>query len=191
MCGPCSWSKLLQGSRTMFEERMNRLFEAAGIDSDSALARVLGIQPPSVAGARKRGLIPGGWIEKIALDYNVTADWLLFGRGPMRVGTTFASSPQGGTRRLNGCGSGAAQMPRLKRRTTFRSQKGERLLSERGVSFLALILHSLFRRQTSDMADGMYRRQPAAHTPRGKGTDHAGKDIHRRHIARGSCPGQG
>ena len=65
---------------------MNRLFEAAGIDSDSALARVLGIQPPSVAGARKRGLIPGGWIEKIALDYNVTADWLLFGRGPMRPG---------------------------------------------------------------------------------------------------------
>ena len=65
---------------------MNRLFGAAGVDSDSALARVLGIQPPSVAGARKRGLIPGGWIEKIALDYNVTADWLLFGRGPMRPG---------------------------------------------------------------------------------------------------------
>ena len=72
---------------------MNRLFEAAGIDSDSALARVLGIQPPSVAGARKRGLIPGGWIEKIALDYNVTADWLLFGRGPMHPGEPTVNQP--------------------------------------------------------------------------------------------------
>lgn len=72
---------------------MNRLFGAAGVDSDSALARVLGIQPPSVAGARKRGLIPGGWIEKIALDYNVTADWLLFGRGPMHPSESTEQSP--------------------------------------------------------------------------------------------------
>lgn len=68
----------------MFEDKIQRIFEVIGSDSDSALARALGIQPPSVAGARKRKLIPGQWIEKIALDYNICADWLLFGRGPMR-----------------------------------------------------------------------------------------------------------
>ena len=65
---------------------MQRIFQVIGSDSDSSLARALGIQPPSVAGARKRKMIPGQWIEKIALDYNICADWLLFGRGPMRSG---------------------------------------------------------------------------------------------------------
>lgn len=68
----------------MFEPRMRRILEATGTTSDSELARALGIQPPSVAGARQRKLVPMGWIEKIASDYNISADWLLFGRGPMR-----------------------------------------------------------------------------------------------------------
>ena len=66
-----------------FSERMGRLFQAIGGGTDTKLAEVLGIKPPSIAGARKRKLIPGEWIEKIALDYKVRADWLLFGRGPM------------------------------------------------------------------------------------------------------------
>lgn len=70
----------------MFEKRIQRLFQATGVQTDSELARVLDIQPPSVAGARKRQLLPGAWVEKIALDYGVCADWLLFGRGPMRPG---------------------------------------------------------------------------------------------------------
>lgn len=68
----------------MFEDKMQRIFQVIGSNSDSSLARALGIQPPSIAGARKRKMIPGQWIEKIALDYSVCADWLLFGRGPMR-----------------------------------------------------------------------------------------------------------
>lgn len=68
----------------MFETRIQRIFEATGTTSDSELARALGIQPPSVAGARERKLVPMKWIEKIASNYNISADWLLFGRGPMR-----------------------------------------------------------------------------------------------------------
>lgn len=69
----------------MFDERMERIFRATNVSNDSELARILGIQPPSVAGARKRKLIPISWIEKIALRYNITTDWLLFGRSPMRT----------------------------------------------------------------------------------------------------------
>lgn len=75
----------MTGMRGVFEEKMQRLFQATGAESDTALARILGIQPPSVAGARKRRIVPGVWIEKIALDYNINADWLLFGRGEMRA----------------------------------------------------------------------------------------------------------
>lgn len=69
-----------------FETKYKRLLTATSKSTDSGLADALGIRPSSVAGARKRGLIPGDWIEKIALDYSVNADWLLFGRGTMKGG---------------------------------------------------------------------------------------------------------
>lgn len=66
-------------SRNEFENRLERIFLATGAKNDTALARILEIQPSSVAGARKRQLIPGLWIEKVARDFNVNAHWLLFG----------------------------------------------------------------------------------------------------------------
>lgn len=71
-------------SRNEFETKMDRIFEATGAKNDTALARVLGIRPASVAGARKRQLVPGVWIEKIARDYNINANWLFFGSGFMQ-----------------------------------------------------------------------------------------------------------
>jgi phage repressor protein C with HTH and peptisase S24 domain len=53
--------------------------QAVGSKSDSDLARALGILPQSVAAARKRQQIPGGWVEQIAEKFNASADWLLFG----------------------------------------------------------------------------------------------------------------
>ncbi len=67
-----------------FEERLDRLKAAVDQKTDSALADCLGLRQSSIAGARRRGLVPGEWVEKIALSYNVNADWLLFGREPMR-----------------------------------------------------------------------------------------------------------
>ncbi|MDP3425755.1 MAG: S24 family peptidase [Humidesulfovibrio sp.] len=64
---------------TKFEERLQRLMQSAGSKSDSDLARALGILPQSVAAARKRQQIPGGWVEQIAEKFNASADWLLFG----------------------------------------------------------------------------------------------------------------
>lgn len=53
--------------------------DSAGARNDSELARALEIQPQSVAAARKRQQIPGGWVEVIAEKFNASADWLLFG----------------------------------------------------------------------------------------------------------------
>ena len=64
---------------TKFEDRLQRIMQASDAKSDSDLARALGIQPPSVAAARKRQQIPGGWVEQIAEKFNASADWLLFG----------------------------------------------------------------------------------------------------------------
>ncbi len=63
-----------------FTERLARLMAAAEAKSDSELARALGIQPPSVAAAKKRQQIPGSWVEAIAEKTGASADWLLFGR---------------------------------------------------------------------------------------------------------------
>lgn len=73
-------------NRNEFDSKLARIFEATGAKNDTALARILQIRPASVAGARKRQLIPGVWIEKIARDYKINANWLFFGVGPVYVG---------------------------------------------------------------------------------------------------------
>lgn len=67
-----------------FEARLARIFEATRASSDSALARLLDIQPQSVAAARKRGQIPSSWVEKVSENFGVSANWLFFGTGPMK-----------------------------------------------------------------------------------------------------------
>lgn len=71
-------------SAKLFVEKWARIMKAAEANSDSSLARVLEILPQSVTAARKRKQIPGGWVEAIAEKCGVSADWLLFGSGPMR-----------------------------------------------------------------------------------------------------------
>lgn len=77
-----------------FETKLKRLLLATAKHTDSGLADALGIRPSSVAGARRRGLIPGDWIEKVALDYKVNADWLLFGNGTMHGGASAQPAAQ-------------------------------------------------------------------------------------------------
>lgn len=68
--------------------------QASGSRSDSDLARALGILPQSVAAARKRQQIPGGWVEQIAVSFQASADWLLFGTGPAQAGVNAPERPQ-------------------------------------------------------------------------------------------------
>lgn len=75
-------------STNTFDTVMGRLLTASNSRNDSELARALGIKPQSVSGARKRGEVPPAWIQSYAERTGVCADWLFFGRGPMRLDDT-------------------------------------------------------------------------------------------------------
>ncbi len=71
---------------TDFEEVFDRLKQAVKAKSDSHLARILGIKQSSVSSAKTREQIPPSWITKISMEYNISADWLLYGTGGMEIG---------------------------------------------------------------------------------------------------------
>ena len=64
-----------------FEEKLARIYQSLGTEKDSVLAVSLGIKQPSIAAAKKRQQIPGGWIETLAKKHGLNANWLLFGDG--------------------------------------------------------------------------------------------------------------
>lgn len=62
---------------------LDRLLVASKVKNDSELSRILGLSSQAVSKARTNHKIPTAWIPKIALQFNVSTDWLFFGRGPM------------------------------------------------------------------------------------------------------------
>lgn len=64
--------------------QIDRLFQATDAKNDSELSRFLGLSPAAVYKAKQSGKIPPGWITKVAERFEVSADWLLFGKGAMR-----------------------------------------------------------------------------------------------------------
>ena len=62
-----------------------RLLQAVGVPTEAALSGPLGVSSQAIYDARRRGKIPDAWIRIIAENYSVSADWLFFGRGPMRI----------------------------------------------------------------------------------------------------------
>lgn len=72
-------------ARNQFDAQFKRIKESLQVSSETALARLLGIKQPSIAKARKRKKIPPGWITKISEQYNISADWILFGIGDMSL----------------------------------------------------------------------------------------------------------
>lgn len=65
-------------------EILKRLHEATGTKTDAALATALGLSHQAVYSAKTKSRIPPSWIYEAALRHSVSADWLFFGRGPMR-----------------------------------------------------------------------------------------------------------
>lgn len=70
-------------SPNSFKAKFSRIMLATAAKNESDLARILDIHPSSVGAAKKRNQIPTGWVEKVAEDFNVSSDWLFFGRGQM------------------------------------------------------------------------------------------------------------
>lgn len=70
---------------TNFNEILERLMLATRAPNQSELARMLGLDPQAVTNARARGRVPSKWIILAAVKYDISADWLLFGIGPMKL----------------------------------------------------------------------------------------------------------
>lgn len=71
---------------TDFSSVLVRLKQAVGANSDSDLAKKIGYSQQSIAKAKNTGIVPTSWIPKVSLLFDVSTDWLFFGRGPMRPG---------------------------------------------------------------------------------------------------------
>ena len=70
---------------TSFEAVMGRLLSVTQAKSASAFARILNIIPHSVVAAIMRKKIPPAWLVTVPQEFQVTAAWLFFGTGPMRL----------------------------------------------------------------------------------------------------------
>lgn len=66
------------------EAQLERLKKACGVETDTAFADFLGISQGSISGAKKKGQLPHSWFFQVAEKTNISADWLCFGRGPLR-----------------------------------------------------------------------------------------------------------
>lgn len=76
-------SQQTHSAATQFDAIYDRIKLCLGAKTDTELARVLGIDQSSIAGARKRNNIPPKWIIDVSERFGISADWLLFGDGAM------------------------------------------------------------------------------------------------------------
>jgi phage repressor protein C with HTH and peptisase S24 domain len=74
-----------------FDEIIQRVFEATGIDSQNELAQALQINRSAVTQARKKGQVPDRWLLKLYRKYGLNPEWLESGDG-----RSFLKKPTGG-----------------------------------------------------------------------------------------------
>lgn len=69
------------GYADSFMEAFARLKDATGARTDTELAHCLGLKQSSISSAKSKRELPPAWVVAIAMRYNVSTDWLLFGVG--------------------------------------------------------------------------------------------------------------
>ena len=62
------------------DSQIHRMQVACGVKTDLALAKLLEVSPQSISGWRKRGKIPGRWLQYIVDNYKSSVDWILTGK---------------------------------------------------------------------------------------------------------------
>jgi phage repressor protein C with HTH and peptisase S24 domain len=70
-----------------FNNFIQRVYDAAGIDSQTDLARVLGVNRSAVTQARNKGAIPDRWFLQLFRAYGLNPEWLETGNGSTFLGT--------------------------------------------------------------------------------------------------------
>ncbi|EPR35747.1 phage C1 repressor [Alkalidesulfovibrio alkalitolerans DSM 16529] len=71
-------------SATAFERFFARVCKAAGIESQQELARLLGVNRSAVTQAKRRGVVPAAWPDRLARHYGYDAQWLETGEASFR-----------------------------------------------------------------------------------------------------------
>ncbi|NMC50545.1 MAG: hypothetical protein GYA47_14140 [Desulfovibrio sp.] len=71
---------------TKFDDIFTRLKDAVGAKSDNDLGEALGLRQQTISAARSKKQIPPGWVVEISAKFGVSADWILYGEGPVRRG---------------------------------------------------------------------------------------------------------
>ncbi|MGM0760719.1 MAG: LexA family transcriptional regulator [Thermodesulfobacteriota bacterium] len=66
-----------------FQSFLQRIAQATGIDSQSELASVLGVNRSAVSRAKSRGRIPEQWIARICEAFDLDPDWLREGQSSL------------------------------------------------------------------------------------------------------------
>lgn len=69
---------------TKFDEIFSRLKQAVGAKADNELGEALGLRQQTISAAKSKKQIPPGWIVDISAKFGISADWILYGDGPMR-----------------------------------------------------------------------------------------------------------
>ncbi len=93
---------------TGFDAFFARVREAAGIVSQQELAALLGVNRSAVTQAKRRGVAPRSWADRVARVYGLDPEWLETGRGDPRGavrGDDFAAVPKVRARLCAGGGS--------------------------------------------------------------------------------------
>lgn len=68
-----------------FEDIINRLKEAIGEKTDTALAERLGLTRQNIYAARQKDEVPPGWIFKISEETGYSLDWIKYGEEPKKL----------------------------------------------------------------------------------------------------------
>lgn len=67
-----------------FKAQLKRFMKILEVENATQLANAIGRSGQAIREWRSKQRIPGIWITKISAKYNISADWLLTGKGPMR-----------------------------------------------------------------------------------------------------------
>ena len=70
---------------TPYTHIVKRMMDATGLKNESAVAKVLGVTPQALSNYKKRGKMPPNLVLKFAFMYGLSVDWLLTGKGTMRM----------------------------------------------------------------------------------------------------------
>ena len=67
--------------RKIFDEQLQRVYQATGTRTETELAGWLGIRQTFVTDARRQGKIPADWLLLLERALNVDPEWVLTGKG--------------------------------------------------------------------------------------------------------------